>query len=387
LDIDSVGHGIETVTVKSVGTQSTRNAFNGALRPEELGTGLELSAPLKFNHSSNIPFSVKGTGITFTPKAAYARSSNEPVMPLGTGIKLDQPLAKAHEIDAVVSDAAVTSAGYQGTPKPNQWFGGPAISPSAGNMVLRDAAGLVVDSLNYGGLVDPWAAEGYQAMSGAGANGCIVASPSAGGRGGFGGAGAQPAASPNRSSGRFPDGADTDSNCNDFQLQTITTTAAASAVGTNNIKVASVADFAPGQTIVIDTGANQETAIVATVGTQGATTVGTATAAGATVIPVAGAAGFAPGQTITIDGGANLETAVVVSGGGRGGPGGRGGLAAGVSITVSAPLARAHAVGAQISGTGITIMGGITKAHGSGAQVASGVPTPGAHNQYSRSAR
>ena len=216
-----------------------------------------------------------------------------------------------------MSDAAVTSAGYQGTPKPNQWFGGPALGPSAGTMVLRDAAGRVVDSLNFGGLVDPWAAEGYQAMSGAGASGCSVASPGAGGRGGFGGAGAQPTASPNRSSGRFPDGADTDSNCNDFLLQTVTTLAAASAVGANNIKVASVADFAPGQTIVIDTGANQETAIVATVGTQGATTVGTATAAGATVIPVASAAGFTAGQTITIDSGANLETAVVVSGGGE----------------------------------------------------------------------
>ena len=392
LDIDSVGHGLETVTVKTVGSQSARNAFNGVLRPEELGTGLELTASLKFDHSSNIPFSSRGTGITFTPKTAFAHSSNEPIRALGTGIKLDQPLTKAHEIDAVVSDAAVASAGYQGTPKPNQWFGGPALGPSAGSIVLRDAGGRVVDSLNFGGLVDPWAAEGYQALSGAGANGCSVASPSAGGRGGFGGGGAQPTASPNRSSGRFPDGADTDSNCNDFQLQTVTTTASASAVGSNNIKVASVADFAPGQAIVIDTGENQETAIVATVGTQGAATVGTATAVGATVIPVAGAAGFAPGQAITIDSGANLETAVVVSGGGGrggfgGGPGGRGGQAAGVSITISAPLARSHAVGAQISGTGITVMGALTKAHDSGAQVASGLPTPGAPNQYSSSSR
>jgi hypothetical protein len=250
-------------------------------------------------------------------------------------------------------------------------------------MVLRDAGGRVVDSLNFGGLVDPWAAEGYQALSGAGANGCSVASPGPG-RGGFGGAPTQPAALPNRSSGRFPDGADTDSNCNDFQLQTVTTTATASAAGSNNLKVASVADFAPGQTIVIDTGANQEIAIIATVGTQGATTVGTAAAAGATVIPVAGPAAFAPGQTITIDSGANLETAIVVSGGGRGAFGGRGGPAAGISITVSAPLARAHAVGAQISGTGITVMGALTKAHDSGAQVASNLPTPGAPNQNSR---
>jgi len=391
LDIDSAGHGIETVTVNRVGTQSARNAFNGALRPEELGTGLELTAPLKFNHSSNLSFSSRGTGITFTPKTAFAHSSNEPVMPLGTGIKLDQPLAKAHEIDAVVSDAAVATAGYQGTPKPNQWFGGPALGPSAGSMVLRDAGGRVVDSLNFGGLVDPWAAEGYQALSGAGANGCSVASPGAAGRGGFGGGGAQPTAAPNRSSGRFPDGVDTGSNCNDFQLQTVTITAAAAAVGSNNLKVASVADFAPGQTIVIDTGANQETAIIATVGTQGAATVGTATAAGATAIPVVGPTGFAPGQTIDIDSGANLETAVVVSGGGRGGfgggPGGRGGQAAGVSITVSAPLTRAHAVGAQISGTGITVMGALTKAHDSGAQVSSDLPTPGAPNQYPSSGR
>jgi non-reducing end alpha-L-arabinofuranosidase len=393
LDIDSLGHGIEMVTVKSVGTQSTRNAFNGALRPEDLGTGLELTAPLKFNHASNIPFSARGTGISFNPKSAYPHSSNEPVMALGTGIKLDQPLAKAHEINAVVSDATVTAAGYQGTPKPDQWFGGPALGPAAGNMVLRDGAGRVVDSLNFGGLVDPWAAEGYQALSGAGASGCSVAAPTAGGRGGGGfGGPAQPVAAPNRSSGRFPDGADTDSNCNDFQAQTVVTTAAALTAGTNNIKVAGATDFAPGQVITIDTGANLETAIVATVGTQGAATVGTATAAGATVIPVASPAGFTPGQTITIDSGANLETAVVVAsgGGGRGGGGGgggRGGQPAGASVTVAAPLARAHAVGAQISGTGITIMGGLSKAHESGVQVAGDVPTPGAANRYSSSRR
>jgi hypothetical protein len=51
-------------------------------------------------------------------------------------------------------------------------------------MVLRDAAGLVVDSLNYGLLVDPWAAEGYQAVSGAGQSGCRVTAPGTGGRGG-----------------------------------------------------------------------------------------------------------------------------------------------------------------------------------------------------------
>ena len=301
LDIDSVGHGIETVTVTNVGTQSAFNPNN--VRSGDPGTGLDLAAPLKFNHAANIPFSVRGTGISFQPATAFAHSSNEPVQPLGTGITLDKPLANDHAINAVVRDAAVTTAGYQGTPAPNQWFGGPALA-NAGNMVLRDAAGLVVDSLNYGGLVDPWAAEGYQAASGAGRVAAACLRPARAG-GGFGGRGGPAAGTPNRSAGRFPDGADTDSNCRDFQLQTATTLAAASAAGANNIKVASVADFAAGQTIIIDTGANRETAVIATVGTAGATTVGTATEAGATVIPVASAAGFSAGQTITIDSGAN----------------------------------------------------------------------------------
>jgi hypothetical protein len=446
LDIDSVGHGIENVTVTRVGTQASRTALsadasagatnikvrngNGFVVGDKLtvgtpanretvtitavgaanpagpgvdftpalarahasrefvvaqGTGLDLAAPLRFNHAANLPFSVRGTGIGFQPETAVAHSSNEPVQPLGSGITLDSPLVKDHAIDAVVRDAAVTTAGYQGTPAPNQWFGGPALSPLAGSMVLRDAAGLVVDSLNYGGLVDPWASKGYQATSGAGESGCRVPTPGAG-RGGFGGGFGGPAApavsTPNRSAGRFPDGSDTDSNCNDFLLQPASILSAASAAGANNIKVASVADFGAGQTIMIDTGASLETAVIATVGTAGATTVGAATNVGATVIPVAGAAGFSAGQTITIDSGANHETAVVASitGGGRGG--GRGG--AGPAITVAAPLTLAHAAGAQVSGSGITLAAALTRAHAGGAQVAASVPTPGAPNQYYR---
>jgi hypothetical protein len=426
LDIDSVGHGIETVAVAKVGAPSTRttlsaNASAGAthidLRSQnrfavvELtvgaganqetttittvgvssstgpgvdftpplakahsngervvfqGTGLDLAVPLRFRHAANLPFSVKGSGISFAPATAFAHSSNEPVQPLGSGITLDRPLAKAHAIDAVVRDAAVTTAGYQGAPEPNQWFGGPALS-AAGNMVLRNAAGLVVDSLNYGLLVDPWAAEGYQAASGAGQSGCRVISPG----GGFGLAGSA-AVAPDRSAGRFPDGLDTDSNCTDFLTQPATTLSIGSAAGATNIKIANVADFAAGQTMRIDMGANLETAVIATVGTAGATNLGAATNVGATVIPVGSSTGFSAGQTIAIDNGANRETAVVVSA-----TGGRG-----VATIAVAPLTLAHAAGAQVSGTGITLTSALTKAHASGAQVASGVPTPGAPNQY-----
>ena len=226
LDIDSVGHGIETVTVTRVGTKASQTnlaeptsagstsikirradgftvgskisvgtptsqevvtvtavsggGMRGAtidftpalarahIRDERVvspGTGLDLAAPLQFNHSANLPFSDRGTGISFTPFTIYDHYSNDPVQPSGTGVTLDKPLSGSYATDVVVRDAAVTTAGYQGTPAPNQWFGGPelaskvpyfgrTITVKEGSMVLRDAAGLVVDSLNYGGLVD-----------------------------------------------------------------------------------------------------------------------------------------------------------------------------------------------------------------------------------------
>ena len=441
LDIDSVGHGIETVTVTRVGTQASHtnlsaNANAGAsnmkvrnvsgfavgdkltigLPPTQQtvtisavgsagpngtgmeftpaldkarinseivvvpGAGLDLEAPLKFNHAANLPFANRGTGITFQPATAFPHLSNEPVQALGSGVKLDSPITKEHAINAVVHDAAVTTAGYQGTPVPNQWFGGPEFTTNVdffgriipireGNMVLRDASGVVVDSLNYGGVVDPWAAEGYQATSGSEQSGCYVAAP-----GPATGRFAATITASNTSSGRFPDGADTDSNCTDFLTEPATALSAASAAGAANIKVASVAGFNNGQTIRIDSGANLETGVVATVGTAGATTMGTATTVGATVIPVASATGFSNGQTVTIDSGTNSETAVIASIARFGA----------TSITVTAPLTLAHAAGVQLSGTGITLNTALIREHASEAQVAGSVATPGAPNHYYR---
>ncbi|HEX3992139.1 MAG TPA: arabinofuranosidase catalytic domain-containing protein, partial [Acetobacteraceae bacterium] len=349
LDVDAVGHGIEWVTVKSVGTQAVRMGlltetaagatsvqvragfgpnpsrlaagdqviigtpatwqtvtvsavdgsgpggttvtFSPALKVAHVagenvmlpGTGLELTAPLKFNHSANLPFSDRGTGITFQPATAFAHSSNEPIQALGTGITLDSALTKEHPIEGVVHDAAVTTAGYQGTPQPNQWFGGPALSPAAGNIVLRDATGQVVDSLNYGLVVDPWAAEGFQGNTPTETSGCRV--PAVGGAGG-GGRAAAPVSEPSRSAGRFPDGADTDSNCTDFHVQSAATLAAAASAGASNIKVASVEGFHAGQAILIGAAGDMEQATIASVGTPGASTTDAAVAAGATSIPV-----------------------------------------------------------------------------------------------------
>jgi hypothetical protein len=380
LDIDSTGHGVETVTVTAVGTASARSTFGGPLTADDdPGTGLDLAEPLRFDHAANLPFSVRGTGIRFAPATAYEHSSNEPVLPLGTGVTLDRPLAADHGIDAVVRDAAVATAGYQDTRAPDQWFGGPALSAGGGSMVLRDSGGRVVDSLNYGGLVDPWAAEGYQARSGAGASGCSAPAPGGGPARGFAGFGAA-AASPNRSAGRFPDGRDSDSNCDDFALQSVTSLAAPAAAGATNVKVASVADFGIGQTILIDTGASRESAVVAAVGTPGATTTAAAVAAGATVIPVASLAGFGEGQTVAVGSGADREPATIVAVTGRR----RFGAQGPTSITVAEPLAREHGAGAELAGTGITLRAPLALAHASGSQVADHAPTPGAPNRYTR---
>jgi hypothetical protein len=186
-----IGASQETVTVTAVGT------------PGASGTGLTLAAPLKFGHPANLPFSDHGTGISFSPATRFAHSSNEPVQALDSSITLSKPLSRSHAINTAVIDSAVTTAGYQGPPAPNQWFGGPALSASAGSMVVRNARGVASDSLNYGGLVDPWLAEGYQGRSGTGQEGCFVAAPGT-------------AAGPGTSAIRSPDGTDTDSNCTDF---------------------------------------------------------------------------------------------------------------------------------------------------------------------------
>jgi hypothetical protein len=387
----------QTVTITAVGAASptgTSVDFTPALAQAHLsredvvahGTGLDLTAALKFKHAANMPFSARGTGISFTPATAFPHSSNEPVQPLGTGITLDKPLAEAHPIDAVVSDATVTTAGYQGTPSPNQWFGGPVLSNSAGNMVLRDASGLVVDSLNYGLLVDPWASEGYHGVSGSEEAGCRVPTPGVGG--GFGpfAVGAATTNTPHRSAGRFPDGVDTDSNCADFVVQAATILPVASAAGATNIKIDSVANFVAGQTITIDAGANAETAVIAVVGTAGATTSSAATAVGATAIPVANPAGFSAGQTISVGSGPNAETAEVVSigrsfGFGPGGPRRSG------TLNLAAPLKHERAANAPVSGTGITLTAALTRAHGSGTQIGASLPTPGAPNKYERTGK
>jgi hypothetical protein len=238
-------------------------------------------------------------------------------------------------------------------------------------MVLRNASGVVVDSLNYGGIVDPWAAQGDQSVSGIEQSGCFA--PAGGGGEWFN----PSAGATNTSTGRFPDGQDAGSNCTDFLTQAAANLSAPAATVATNIKVSTVAGFGEGQKIMIGTGTDAENSTIAAVGSAGATTLRTATIVGANEIPVAGGDGFRDGQTVTIDDGANREEAVIASVRRFGG----------VEIAVTKPLAHAHAAGAGLSGSGITLTTALTRPHASEVPVTGNVPTPGSANQYYRKAR
>ena len=439
LDIESHGHGIETVTVMRVGTRAiqtnlTEDLSAGATRirvrradgfaagnritvgtpatMEEVtvssveragpngaeitvtpglskqhgrdewvvspGTGLDLAAPLRFAHAANLPFSDRGTGITFAPATKFVHVSDEPVQALGSGIALDQPLARAHAINDVVRDAKVTTAGYQGDPRPDQWLGGPELTTRylqfgrvlparEGSFVLRNASGVVVDSLNFGGLSDPWAARGDQAASGERSEGCFAPSPEPGGP--FGATGTRVLY--NRSVGRFPDGADTDSDCTDFGVPPATVLPFGATAGSTAVKVASVTGFYAGQKVIIGTGADRERGEIASVGTAGATTTSKEVAAGDTALPVMSPFGFQEGQSITVGNGPDAET-VTVSSVRR---------FEGIAIVLSASLKHAHAAGSQVAGTGLTMTSALSRAHPAGTQIGTSLPTPGAPNE------
>ena len=372
LDIASEGHGIETVTVTAVGTPSVRNTLNGALRPDEdPGTGLDIAEPLKYFHSCNMPYSVNGTGITFEPATKHAHYSNEPVLALCFSIELEQPLKSAHAINEAV---LAGTGGFSG--EADLVFGGPALSESAGNITLRDAKGNVADALNYGLVVDPWLAEGYQADSGLEEDGNFVPVPYPGRRGFGFGMGVAPGVA-SLSAGRFPDGADRDDNKTDFRVQQALSLALGVEAGTTIVKLQSVAGLAEGVPLVIGRGPDAEVLEIMKVGSAGGSMLAEAARPGAKTIVVASAMGFVPGQEVLV----GTEPAVVAE--------------AVVprgwwlpreqqvhKLVLQAPLRKAHPVSEEVSGTGVTLSAPLKAAHAAGAPAATGQPTPGAANRY-----
>ena len=378
----------ELATVKSL-IKIVAAPVRGAFGPGGPGSGspgeVELSAPLRFDHMLDVDVSDRGTGISFSPATRFAHRSGDAVQALGSGIELGSPLDKNHEAGAPVINSQASSE--EGSAKPGQWYGAP-LSNSAGSLALTDAGGALVDALVYGSrqsnssahgtITSPDIAilEGNQSQGG-----CIVVVPGPGMV--FGMPVSEPGKT-SRSVGRFPDGDDTDSNCDDFLTQGTTTLATSATAGALNIKVTSVAGFSAGQKIIIGAGTNSENAAIESVGTAGGTTLGNATRPGARIIPVANAQGFSIGQTITIDNGKNTETAVVANVFVARRRMGNVINAPTDSLTVTRPLKYSHPVGMQVSGSGITLASPLTKTHDAGVQVSDNIPTPGQPNSYKR---
>lgn len=363
---------LETVTITSVdtGDHLTRVTVSPRLASKHIveediiepGSGLTLEQPLKYLHAANLPFSARGTGIEFAPATHMIHSSNEPIVPLGTGIALNRPLARNHAIEDVVQVPGVSQAGFQG--KADQWFGGPALSPYAGTIILRDARGNIADSLNYGYLVDPIAVEGYQKDSGLEKVGCFAAGPALP----FAWAPATRVKT-DVSVGRFPDGRDSDSNCQDFSFPAATLLASDIAMGTNNLKIDMNTGFAIGQSVLIGTGSSAEKAQIVRIGSPGATRLQEAAQAGAGRIIVTSRVNFKDGQPIMID---REETtlATIRTIDGR------------FVMTLTKPLQEAHSAAATVAGTGITLAVPLKLGHKGGDQIVTDSPTPGAPNSY-----
>lgn len=349
---------------------------------------VELTTPLRFDHMADEDVTDRGTGITFSPATRFVHKSGDAVQALGSGIRLKGNLVKSYDAGTAVINPQASSSGYQGTVVPDQWFGAP-LSPVAGSIALMDAGGnVIVDAIVYGSqqgnssangiITTPEIAtlEGDQSQGG-----CIAVVPgSLSGQGQF----IPASGKSDRSIGRFPDGADTDSNCDDFLLQDAATLLLPVTAGSNNIKVGSATDLKAGQKVFIGSGSDIESMVIEAIGTSGGTTVISDVNAGAAVIPVAGIEGFSAGQTITVGSGTNIETAVVASiAYARGRPGVQGAVPA-QSVTVTSPLAKSHTAGALVAGSGITLASPLKLNHDRGSQVASNVPTPGKPNQYAR---
>ena len=126
LDIDSVGHGIEPVTVTKVGTQSTRtgltaNVGAGAtriiVRAANLAVGDTLIVGTPANHETVTITAIGAAGaaaigglgptpvaVDFKPALAAAHGSGEYVINPGTGLDIAAPLRFSHAANLPFSD-------------------------------------------------------------------------------------------------------------------------------------------------------------------------------------------------------------------------------------------------------------------------------------------
>jgi hypothetical protein len=165
------------------------------------------------------------------------------------------------------------------------------------------------------------------------------------------------------------------------QTDTPTAFLAPSTAGATTIYVASLNGIPAGSTIVVDQFGHHESTTVAAVGVaaRNATTLAAAVNAGATNIKVTSVTNMRAGETISIDTGANQEVDAIATVGTAG--------AGGTGVTLTTPLTINHAAGvpAQDIGTGLTLAAPLGFAYPTGTQLtrtALGLIPDGPQGQY-----
>jgi type 1 glutamine amidotransferase len=179
--------------------------------------------------------------------------------------------------------------------------------------------------------------------------------------------------------------ADLDAVLNQYAANALTTTLnGATAVGATSLRLQTPFGFRPGQTIVIDSGDNQETATISTALSPPPTvntTLSAAAAAGATAVRLANYTTATTGgpnaptvngpialQPIVLDTGANLEVIAVARHIVPVPP------APEPNVILTAPLTKDHAAGTPTSLSNVLLSAPLTKAHANGVAVANPRP-------------
>ena len=342
-----------------------------------------LESPLKQDHMLAVDVASPGTGITFTPATKFAHKSGDAVQALGSGITLAEPLSSSFDVGIPILSDKISDSGYQGEISPNQYYGLP-MSIYAGTITLMGPdREVVIDALVYGSQQGNSSSRGSVATphvavleGDQGQGGCIAVLPGST-QGSF-----FDAYDPMiRSIGRYPNGADTDSNCEDFKSQPLSNLATSAKAGATNIKVESIEGYTVGQKLVIGTGSNAETTEISEIGTSGGALITSTAAAGATTIEVDNINGLTEGQTIIIGSGSKQEEAIIDTitrprrSFGRPAQGG-------ASVTIKDGLKFSHSKGEMLGGSGITLKAPLSSSHEKGVQFANSLPTPGQPNNY-----
>ena len=190
----NTGDRVELATVKAL-VRSSEAPVRFSRTPHEPGI-VELEQPLQRDHAVGVDVSCPGTGISFTPATKYAHTSGDALQPLGAGWTPTAGLYLSYAPSATAGSIALVDPATE-TVMDAIVYGSQQSNSSANGTITSPELAVLEGEQKGGGCqavapgpVSPW---------------MLARNP-------------ELAKAPARSLVRFPDGADTDSLCEDFRL-------------------------------------------------------------------------------------------------------------------------------------------------------------------------